>query len=119
MTEPNFYYLQVFKTSIMFGGFRKSCYLRNRKFISINVMALSIRDFRSRMAASFDNVDAGERVIIRRKHRLYAIVPVEDDEQTISPELQAKIEKGRKEYLRGETLHFETKDEMNKWLASL
>lgn len=71
----------------MFGGFRKSCYLRNRKFKSINVMALSIRD-------------------------------IEDDEQTISPELQAKIEKGRKEYLRGETLHFETKDEMNKWLAS-
>lgn len=72
----------------MFGGFRKSCYLRNRKFKSINVMALSIRD-------------------------------IEDDEQTISPELQAKIEKGRKEYLRGETLHFETKEEMNKWLASL
>ena len=71
----------------MFGGFIKSCYLRNRKFKSINVMALSIRD-------------------------------IEDDEQTISPELQAKIEKGRKEYLRGETLHFETKDEMNKWLAS-
>ena len=88
MTEPNFYYLHVLKTTIMFGGFRKSCYLRNRKFKSINVMALSIRD-------------------------------IEDDEQTISPELQAKIEKGRKEYLRGETLHFETKDEMNKWLASL
>ena len=87
MTEPNFYYLQVLKTTIMFGGFIKSCYLRNRKFKSINVMALSIRD-------------------------------IEDDEQTISPELQAKIEKGRKEYLRGETLHFETKDEMNKWLAS-
>lgn len=87
MTEPNFYYLHVLKTTIMFGGFRKSCYLRNRKFKSINVMALSIRD-------------------------------IEDDEQTISPELQAKIEKGRKEYLRGETLHFETKDEMNKWLAS-
>lgn len=88
MTEPNFYYLHVLKTTIMFGGFRKSCYLRNRKFKSINVMALSIRD-------------------------------IEDDEQTISPELQAKIEKGRKEYLRGETLHFETKEEMNKWLASL
>ena len=87
MTEPNFYYLHVLKTTIMFGGFRKSCYLRNRKFKSINVMALSIRD-------------------------------IEDDELTISPELQAKIEKGRKEYLRGETLHFETKDEMNKWLAS-
>ena len=87
MTEPNFYYLHVLKTTIMFGGFRKSCYLRNRKFKSINVMALSIRD-------------------------------IEDDEQTISPELQAKIEKGRQEYLRGETLHFETKDEMNKWLAS-
>ena len=119
MTEPNFYCLQVLKTTIMFGGFRKSCYLRNRKFKSINVMALSIRDFRSRMAASFDNVDAGERVIIRRKHRLYAIVPVEDDEQTISPELQAKIEKVRREFREGKTISLRTHDDIDRYFESL
>ena len=88
MTEPNFYYLQVLKTTIMFGGFRKSCYLRNRKFKSINVMALSIRD-------------------------------IEDDEQTISPELQAKIEKVRREFREGKTISLRTHDDIDRYFESL
>lgn len=88
MTEPNFYYLQVLKTAIMFGGFRKSCYLRNRKFKSINVMALSIRD-------------------------------IEDDEQTISPELQAKIEKVRREFREGKTISLRTHDDIDRYFESL
>lgn len=88
MTEPNFYYLHVLKTTIMFGGFRKSCYLRNRKFKSINVMALSIRD-------------------------------IEDDEQTISPELQAKIEKVRREFREGKTISLRTHDDIDRYFESL
>ena len=88
MTELNFYYLQVLKTTIMFGGFRKSCYLRNRKFKSINVMALSIRD-------------------------------IEDDEQTISPELQAKIEKVRREFREGKTISLRTHDDIDRYFESL
>ena len=40
--------------------------------------ALSVRDFRSQMARSFNRVDAGEQVFIRRKNQLYTIVPIED-----------------------------------------
>ena len=72
----------------MFGGFRKSCYLRNRKFKSINVMALSIRD-------------------------------IEDDEQTISPELQAKIEKVRREFREGKTISLRTHDDIDRYFESL
>ena len=53
---------------------------------------LNVRDFRSNMAAIFDRTDAGEKNFIRRRNKLYAIVPVTEDELEISPEPAAKIE---------------------------
>ena len=40
-------------------------------------------------------------------------------EQGISPKLQARLDKAREEYKKGETLHFETAEEMNAWLEAL
>ena len=77
---------------------------------------LNITNFRSQMAASFNRVDAGEQVIVRRKNRLYSIVPIENDETTIHSLLQSKIDKARNEYKNGETLHFDSIQEMNAWL---
>lgn len=37
----------------------------------------------------------------------------------ITPELQAKIDKGREEYKRGETLHFETAQDAIAWMEAL
>lgn len=54
---------------------------------------MTVRDFRSQMATSLDRVDAGEHLFIRRKNQLYAIVPVDDDDLAITPELAAKIER--------------------------
>lgn len=81
--------------------------------------ALSIKDFRSKMASSFNRVDAGERVVIRRKNQLYALVPVEEDEVDVTPELRADIEKARREYRNGEALCFNSADDMRKWMDSL
>ena len=41
------------------------------------------------------------------------------DELTISPELQRKIEKARKERLRGETLAFHSAEAAIKWMETL
>ena len=38
--------------------------------------ALSVSDYRNNLAASFDRADEGERVLIRRKNSLYALVSV-------------------------------------------
>ena len=80
---------------------------------------LTVRDFRSQMARSFDRVDAGEHVFIRRKNRLYTIVPVEDDDLEISPALAAKIEKARLEHREGKTLKFESAAAAQKWMDEL
>lgn len=56
---------------------------------------LNVRDFRADMAVNFDRVDAGERVLVRRRNRLYAIVPVADEDLAIIPGLQAKTAKAK------------------------
>jgi hypothetical protein len=42
-----------------------------------------------------------------------------NDELIITPELQKKIDKAHKEYLKGESLLFENADEAIKWMDSL
>ena len=56
---------------------------------------LNVRDFRADMAANFDRVDAGERVLVRRRNRLYAIVPVADEDLAITSGLQTKTAKAK------------------------
>lgn len=80
---------------------------------------LTMRDFRGNLAASFDRVDVGERVYIRRNHRLYTLVPVEDDELEITPSLAAKIEEARKEFREGKTLMFDSASAAQKWMDEL
>lgn len=80
---------------------------------------MTVRDFRTNLSANFDRVDAGERILVRRRNRVYTIVPVEDDDLTISPELQAKIDKAKQEYKEGKTLHFESAEAVQKWMDEL
>ena len=58
-----------------------------------------------------------------REKGLIPSVKVDDrpttHKQGISPELQAKLNKAREEYRKGETLHFETAEAMNAWLEAL
>lgn len=80
---------------------------------------LNVRDFRSNMAAIFDRTDAGEKVFIRRRNNLYAIVPVTEDELDISPELAAKIERARQDHHEGKTLAFDSAAEAQKCMDEL
>lgn len=53
---------------------------------------LSVRDYRNNLAASFDRADRGERVIIRRKNTLYALVSVGSEDLTLSPQQQLRVD---------------------------
>ena len=54
--------------------------------------ALSVSDYRKNLAASFDLADKGERVLIRRKNSLYALVSVGREELTLSPSQQRQVD---------------------------
>ena len=84
-----------------------------------NMDTLSIRDFRSNMAASFDKSDAGEQVLIRRGDKLYALVPVSPENPVITPELQAKINQARQDYHDGKFISCSTPEQLHTFLDAL
>ena len=71
------------------------------------------------MATSFDKVDAGEQVFIRRKNQLYTIVPVKEEELSITPELAAKIEKARQQFHDGKTISLSSHEDINRYFESM
>ena len=80
---------------------------------------LTVRDFRSQMATSLDRVDAGEHVFIRRKNQLYTIIPVHDDELTITSELATKIEKARQEFRDGKTISLKSHEDVDRYFEEM
>lgn len=84
------------------------------------VLNFTSREFRSQQAHVFDLADQGEKVIIRRnKKQAYTLVPVGDDDFTITPELQARIDKAREEIRSGKCISVHGIDELNAYLESL
>lgn len=84
-----------------------------------NMNTLTVRDFRNKMAATFDKTDAGEDVFIRRGNKIYAIISIKNDDLTISPSLQLKIDKARIDFENGEAVTFKSASEAQKWMEEL
>ena len=80
---------------------------------------LSIRDFRSNLAASLDRVDNGEQVLVRRGNKVYTIIVVDDQELEFSPQLVEKIDRARAEFKSGEALAFENAAAAQQWMDEL
>ena len=81
--------------------------------------ALSVRDYRNNLAASFAKADNGETVLIRRKNQLYALVSVGSEDLMITPELQVRIDEAEKACKEGRCVVCKTKDELEDFLNSL
>ncbi|HCD78261.1 MAG TPA: hypothetical protein DEQ27_08280 [Prevotella sp.] len=84
------------------------------------VLNFTSREFRSQQAHVFELADRGEKIIIRRnKKQAYTLVPISDDDLTITPELQARIDKSRAEIKAGKCISVHGKEELNAYLDSL
>lgn len=81
--------------------------------------ALSVRDYRNNLAASFARADKGEQVLIRRKNRIYALTSVGNEDLMLTPEMQKRIDKARQNFREGKTLHFENAESAHKWMDEL
>ncbi len=81
--------------------------------------ALSVRDYRNNLAASFARADKGERVLIRRKNNLYALVNVGKEDLMLTPQMQARIEEAERECREGRCVTCRTKEDLEAYLASL
>lgn len=81
--------------------------------------ALSVRDYRNNLAASFDRADHGERVLIRRKNHIYALVSVGPEDLTISPALQKRIDEAEVACREGRCVSCSTIEELDSFFDSL
>lgn len=79
---------------------------------------INTKEFRANQKKYFD-LAIKEDVIIRRgRKQAFVLVPLDGDEYTITPELQARIDKARKQYEKGDFVRCSTKDELRAHLAT-
>lgn len=81
--------------------------------------ALSVTDYRNNLAASFARADNGERVLIRRKNQIYALVSVGREDLMITPELQARIDEAERNCREGHCVVCDTHEDIDRYLDSL
>lgn len=81
--------------------------------------ALSVREYRNNLAASFAKADNGEQVLIRRKNEIYALVKVGRENLMITPELQARIDKARTEIRAGNCTTLKSSEDIDAYFDSL
>lgn len=81
--------------------------------------ALSVSDYRNNLAASFNRADQGERVLIRRKNQIYALMSVGREDLTITPALQKRIEEAEKACREGRCVSCSTNKELDSFFDSL
>lgn len=77
----------------------KFVYMQRNGYICMKIIGkdrdmeiLSVRDYRNNLAAYFDKAEDGERVLIRRKNTLYALVSVGVDDRPLSPQQQQRVD---------------------------
>ena len=88
-------------------------------FKKVDMEALSVREYRNTLAASFTRADNGEQVLIRRKNQIYALVKVGRENLMLTPEMQARINEVEKNCKDGLCVTCNTKDELKSYLESL
>ncbi|WP_251619999.1 hypothetical protein [Odoribacter lunatus] len=68
----------------------------------------------------FALADKGEQVVIRRRGKVsYMLTPVYENDFILSPELENRLEEGRRQYRARNVTPCTTKEELNKFLESL
>ena len=76
------------------------------------VIQITSREFREKQASMFALADNGEQVS-------YMLTPVYEEDFVLSPELEERLEEGRRQYREGNVTTCTTKEELNKFLETL
>jgi hypothetical protein len=80
---------------------------------------LTVSDFRNNLAESFSRVSNGENVLIRRKNEIYALVKIGNEDLSLSPELQKRIDDVHQAFKSGDYTACSTPKELDSFLNSL
>lgn len=81
--------------------------------------ALSVKEYRNNLTASFTKAEMGEQVLIRRKNEIYALVKIGKEDLLITEDLQQRIEEVRRAYKEGQCVNCATHEELSNLLEKL
>ena len=79
---------------------------------------INTKEFRANQKKYFDLAIKEEVIIRRGRKQAFVLVPLDGDEYTITPELQARIDKAREQYDKGIFVRCSTKAELRPHLAT-
>lgn len=81
------------------------------------VIQITSREFREKQASMFALADNGEQVVIRRRGKVsYMLTPVYEEDFVLSPELEERLEEGRRQYRRAMSRPvLQRKNLINSW----
>ena len=86
----------------------------------MSILEVSARQFREKQKSFFEIADTGRQIVIKRgKKQSYILVPANQDDFMITPELLEKIERARKQMKEGKTTVCKTLEDNFKFLDSL
>lgn len=86
----------------------------------MSVVQVSSREFRDKQASMFDLADKGDQVIIRRRGKAsYMLTPISDEDFVVTPELEKRLEEGRRQYREGKTISCKNAKEAANFLEAL
>ena len=87
---------------------------------TMTVIQVTSKEFREKPASVFALADEGNSVVIKRRGKVsYMLIPVSGDDLYLSPELEERLEEGRRQYQPGNVTTCSTKEELNGFLDSL
>lgn len=81
-------------------------------------MFVTTRDFRANQSKYIAKARNGEEIVLHSRKGSVKLVPY-DDNTTITPELQKKIDAARKAHREGKCITLETEQEIRDWFRSL
>lgn len=88
--------------------------------MTMSIIQVTSREFRDKQALIFSLADKGEKVVIRRRGKSsYILTPLYDNDLMLSPEVNERLQEGRREYQLGQTISCTTHEELDKFLESL
>lgn len=81
------------------------------------VIQITSREFREKQASMFALADNGEQVVIRRRGKVsYMLTPVYEEDFVLSPELEERLEEGRRQYREARSRPvLQRKNLINSW----
>jgi antitoxin (DNA-binding transcriptional repressor) of toxin-antitoxin stability system len=85
-----------------------------------NMLQVTSREFRDKQASLLNIADQGEQVVIRRRgKRSYMLTPIYDNDITITPELEQKIERARAEIKAGKCTTLRSHEDIDAYFENL